>query len=185
MGNAGEYIPRKQSGGSGTAPIGVTINTAAAFHRLAEITQTMEHFKKMKKDEIRAINKSVAIAGVRSARRQVKDFGRDITVSGRSTKKGDPIIIKPGTLRRSIQAIAPGDGTNYWMGVRSSTLQGKGVYNQSDGWFGHIVHGGDSYFGAGKNRGFWDRSSKAARKTMEAKMIKEYNKFLEQYIKAL
>lgn len=153
-----------------TESLGISFNTERAMEHLARKTKTLSKFKRRKKHKIESINAAVAKSGVLAMRRRVRDYERTIVVSGRKSPKGGPIEIQPGTLRRSIMVLHPRDGTNKWMGVHSSQLSGRKPYSRNDGWFGHIVEGGDQYFGAGVNKGFWSNNIEQVKKIMENRM---------------
>lgn len=154
--------------------MGIDFNTERAMRNLARKTRTLSKFRRKKKHKIEAINAKVAQSGVMAMRRRVRDYHKTIVVAGRKSPKGGPIEIQPGTLRRSIMVMHPKDGTNKWMGVHSSQLSGRMAYSRNDGWFGHIVQGGDQYFGAGVNKGFWTNNVQTVKKIMFDRLVREY-----------
>ena len=164
---------------------GLHFNTQNGMRQLAKMTNTIGKFKRLKKHQIETVNAKVAQSGVLAMRRRVKDYSKTIVVSGRKSPKGGPIEIKPGTLRRSIMVMHPKDGTNKWMGVHSSQLSGRKAYSRNDGWFGHIVQGGDQYFGAGVNKGFWTSNVGKVKKIMENRLRREFGTLVNKHIDQL
>jgi len=155
--------------------MGLHFNTERAMRDLARKTKMLRKFKRAKKNKIETINVNVAKSGVLAMRRRVRDYHKTIVVAGRKSPSGGPIEIQPGTLRRSIMVIHPkGGATNKWMGVHSSQLSGRKAYSRNDGWFGHIVQGGDQYFGAGVNKGFWSNNVETVKKIMLDRLLREY-----------
>lgn len=171
--------------GNNGALIGISFNTERAMQHLATKTKTLSKFKRRKKHKIEAVNAKVAQSGVLAMRRRVKDYHKKIVVSGRKSPSGGPIEIAPGTLRRSIMVLHPKDGTNKWMGVHSSQLSGRQAYSRNDGWFGHFVQGGDQYFGAGVNKGFWTNNIEQVRKIMENRLRREFAALVNKQIDEL
>ena len=155
------------------------------MRQLAERTNTLRQFKRKKKHKIEAINAAVAKSGVLAMRRRIKDYHKKIVVSGRKSPKGGPIEIAPGTLRRSVMVMHPKDGTNKWMGVHSSQLSGRKPYSRNDGWFGHIVQGGDQYFGAGVNKGFWSNNVETVKKIMADRLRREFADLVNKTVEEL
>jgi hypothetical protein len=172
-------------GGGGAAPIGVEFHTQLAAKRVAEMTGTLRKFKRLKRHQIENLNKDVARSGVLAMRRRVRDYHKTIVVSGRKSPKGGPVEIQPGTLRRSIMVMQPKDGTNVWMGVHSSQLSGRKAYGRSDGWFGHIVQGGDQFFGAGVNKGFWSNNIEKVKKVMFKRLLRDYGNLIGKTLEQL
>lgn len=162
--------------------LGFSFQTERAMENLARKTRTLGKFKRRKKHKIEAINAAVAKSGVLAMRRRVRDYERTIVVSGRKSPKGGPVEIAPGTLRRSIMVLHPRDGTNKWMGVHSSQLSGRKAYGRNDGWFGHIVEGGDQYFGAGVNKGFWSNNVDVVKKIMYNRLRREFAALVDKHI---
>jgi hypothetical protein len=184
MGATGERLAA-QGTGVGGATTGVQLNFVLAGKRLAQMTNTMGKFRRLKKSQIETLNHNVARSGVLAMRRRVKDYHKTIVVAGRKSPKGGPVEIQPGTLRRSIMVMSPRDGTNKWMGVHSSQLSGRGAYTRSDGWFGHIVEGGDQYFGAGVNKGFWSKNIATVAKVMENRLRRDYGALINKHIEQI
>lgn len=158
--------------------VGIDFNTERAMQNLARKTKTLRRYKRAKKHKIEAINAKVAQSGVLAMRRRVRDYHKTIVVAGRKSPSGGPIEIQPGTLRRSIMVMHPKNGTNKWMGVHSSQLSGRMAYSRNDGWFGHIVEGGDQYFGAGVNKGFWSNNVATVKKIMFDRLLREYSELV-------
>lgn len=129
-----------------------------------------------------AINERVADVYVKSAKSNVKDFDRDILVQRRGSSE---ILVKRGQLRRSLGIWQPERRSARVMaGPRTNTLGRRKTRKNADGWFAHIVEGGDS-FGIKKttpNTGVFDRSKRATESRQRALLVRllraEYNKFM-------
>ena len=108
---------------------------------------------------------------------------------GPGRKKGHSgkvrIVVKRGQLRRSIGIFQPEkNSTKVIAGPLTNTIGRRKTRKYSDGWFAHIVEGGDS-FGVKKttpNTGVFDRSKRATQSRMEAlrnRLLKrEYEKYM-------
>lgn len=129
-----------------------------------------------------AINERVADVYVKSAKSNVKDFDRDILVQRRGRSE---ILVKRGQLRRSLGIWQPERRSARVMaGPRTNTLGRRKTRKNADGWFAHIVEGGDS-FGIKKttpNTGVFDRSKRATESRQRSLLVRllraEYNKFM-------
>ena len=90
-----------------------------------------------------AINERVADVYVKSASANVKDFHRDIKVQ---RKDSTDIVVKRGQLRRSIGIWQPEKrSTRVMAGPRTNILGRRKTRKNADGFFAHIVEGGDSF----------------------------------------
>jgi len=100
-------------------------------------------------------------------RSNIKDFKRDILVQ---FKDRDDILVKRGQLRRSLGVWQPNKNSiNSLAGPRTNNIGKRKTGAYSDGWFAHIVEGGDS-FGKKKttaNTGVFDRGMKATKARSE------------------
>ena len=129
-----------------------------------------------------AINERVADVYVKSAQTNVKDFDRDILVQRSGSSD---ILVKRGQLRRSLGIWQPERRSARVMaGPRTNTLGRRKTRKNADGWFAHIVEGGDS-FGIKKttpNTGVFDRSKRATESRQRALLVRllraEYKKFM-------
>ena len=129
-----------------------------------------------------AINERVADVYVKSAKSNVKDFDRDILVQRRGSSE---ILVKRGQLGRSLGIWQPERRSARVMaGPRANTIGRRKTRKNADGWFAHIVEGGDS-FGIKKttpNTGVFDRSKRATESRQRALLVRllraEYNKFM-------
>lgn len=129
------------------------------------------------------INERVASVYTASAQSNVKDFARDILVQ---RKNGSDILVERGQLRRSIGIWQPDKSrTKVIGGPRTNTIGRRKTRKNADGWFAHIVEGGDS-FGIKKttvNTGVFDRSKRAtqsrSRKLLVRLLRKEYERFMK------
>lgn len=129
-----------------------------------------------------SINERVADVYVKSAKSNVKDFDRDILVQRRGSSE---ILVKRGQLGRSLGIWQPERRSARVMaGPRTNTLGRRKTRKNADGWFAHIVEGGDS-FGIKKttpNTGVFDRSKRATESRQRALLVRllraEYNKFM-------
>jgi hypothetical protein len=142
-------------------------------------------------EEVRKINIKAATKGVAAYRSAVHQ-GDTVRVrrSGPSSpryeggKRGPSQNIMPGTLRRSIKVIKPKNGTNVWLGPKSSATfvkRGLSQVNRSDSWFSDIVNQGRNRFGPGKNRGFASRGMARARKKILPELIRMHANFIEKH----
>lgn len=129
-----------------------------------------------------AINERVADVYVKSAQTNVKDFDRDILVQRSGSSD---ILVKRGQLRRSLGIWQPERRSPRVMaGPRTNTLGRRKTRKNADGWFAHIVEGGDS-FGIKKttpNTGVFDRSKRATESRQRSLLVRllkaEYEKFM-------
>lgn len=163
----------------------VDVSITVDIRALVQEFERVGNYKTLKKDRVKNVHKKVAESGARAMRKVITDYPRTIKVrrSGRfGGKPGADIDVAPGTLKRSIAAIDPGNGTNYWMGPRSSAVSGVTPLSKSDGWFAHIVDGGDQFFGPGKNKNFFSRGLARGAKNMEAALYRNHTKELSKHI---
>tara|TARA_Y100000015_G_scaffold30353_1_gene29743 strand:+ start:551 stop:1036 length:486 start_codon:yes stop_codon:yes gene_type:complete len=129
-----------------------------------------------------AINQRVANVYVKSAQANVKDFDRDILVQ---RKNGSDILVKRGQLRRSLGIWQPEKGQIKVMGgPRTNTISRRKTRKNADGWFAHIVEGGDS-FGRKKttvNTNVFERSKRATegrRRALLTRLLRaEFERFM-------
>lgn len=100
-------------------------------------------------------------------RSNIKDFKRDILVQ---FKNRDNILVKRGTLRRSLGIWQPDKmRITSLAGPRTNNIGKRKTTRNADGWFAHIVEGGDS-FGKKKrtvNTGVFNRGMNATKARSE------------------
>jgi len=129
------------------------------------------------------INERVGEVYNNSLKANIKDFDRDIFVQ---RKSGTDILVKRGQLRRSIGVFQPQkDRIKVLAGPKTNTIGKRKTRKYADGWFAHIVEGGDS-FGKKKrtqNTGVFERSQKATQQRMvqlQTRLLrKEYERFMK------
>ena len=129
------------------------------------------------------INERVGEVYNNSLKANIKDFDRDILVQ---RTNGTDILVKRGQLRRSIGVFQPQkDRIKVLSGPKTNTIGKRKTRKYVDGWFAHIVEGGDS-FGIKKrtqNTGVFERSQKATQqrmKKLQTQLLrKEYERFMK------
>ena len=129
------------------------------------------------------INERVGEVYNNSLKANIKDFDRDILVQ---RTNGTDILVKRGQLRRSIGVFQPQkDRIKVLAGPKTNTIGKRKTRKYADGWFAHIVEGGDS-FGIKKrtqNTGVFERSQKATQqrmKKLQTQLLrKEYERFMK------
>jgi len=129
------------------------------------------------------INERVGEVYNASLKANIKDFDRDILVQ---RTNGTDILVKRGQLRRSIGVFQPQkDRIKVLAGPKTNTIGKRKTRKYADGWFAHIVEGGDS-FGIKKrtqNTGVFERSQKATQQRMQKLQTqllrKEYERFMK------
>ena len=129
------------------------------------------------------INERVGEVYINSLKANIKDFDRDILVQ---RTNGTDILVKRGQLRRSIGVFQPQkDRIKVLAGPKTNTIGKRKTRKYADGWFAHIVEGGDS-FGIKKrtqNTGVFERSQKATQqrmKKLQTQLLrKEYERFMK------
>ncbi len=129
------------------------------------------------------INERVGEVYNNSLKANIKDFDRDILVQ---RTNGTDILVKRGQLRRSIGVFQPQkDRIKVLSGPKTNTIGKRKTRKYADGWFAHIVEGGDS-FGIKKrtqNTGVFERSQKATQqrmKKLQTQLLrKEYERFMK------
>ena len=129
------------------------------------------------------INERVGEVYNNSLKANIKDFDRDILVQ---RKSGTDILVKRGQLRRSIGVFQPQkDRIKVLAGPKTNTIGKRKTRKYADGWFAHIVEGGDS-FGIKKrtqNTGVFERSQKATQQRMVQLQTRLLRKEYERYMK--
>ena len=129
-----------------------------------------------------AINERVGDVYNASLQANIKDFPRDILVQ---RKNSSDILVKRGQLRRSLGLWQPDKNSiKVIAGPRTNTIGRRKTRKYSDGWFAHIVEGGDS-FGRKKttrNTGVFMRSKRATQNRMESLrnrlLQREYKRYM-------
>jgi hypothetical protein len=131
------------------------------------------------------INERVGEVYNNSLRANIKDFHRDIKVQ---FKDRDDIIVKRGQMRRSVGVWRPDENKiNTLAGPRTNNIgrRKRGVRKNSDGWFAHIVEGGDS-FGRKKrtrNTGVFERSKRATVGRANALLVRLLRQEFKRFMK--
>jgi len=134
------------------------------------------------KKNMRKINRDAAKEYTKTAKGNIKSFYKDIVVQ----RGGSKLVVTKGQLKRSVGTWLPNkSGTWVAAGPRTNSLGRRNTSARSDGWFAHIVEGGDS-FGRKKrtvNTGVFERSLNAsinAVKTKRFSMLRrEYNRWMK------
>ena len=163
----------------------VEISLTVDIENLVKEFERVGNYQPLKKKAVKNIHKKVAESGARAMRKVIQDFPRVVEVrrSGRfGGKAGEPVDVQPGTLRRSIAAIDPGNGTNYWMGPRSSAVSGVTPYSKTDAWCAHIVDQGAQFMGPGVNKGFFNRGLQRGTSNMKRALRRNHAKELSKHI---
>ena len=165
---------------SGTASVDITTSVDASS--VFKVLDELRNYRKIKKSDIKNAHRLVALSGKRKYRNAVKDYHKVIHVR---RGPGTEIDVHPGSLRLSINAIDPGNGTNYWLGPKTrGGLKGKGPrQSKRDGWFAHIVEMGANYFGAGRNEGVFEKNRNAVLAVMQKNANRQHKKLLESIYK--
>ena len=163
----------------------VHVDITVDVEEIVKEFQRIGAYKGIKKDAVKEIHRKVAQTGARKMRQVVKDYPRTIQVmrSGRyGGKPGPDVEVQPGTLRRSIWSVDPGNGTNYWLAPRSSAVGGATPYSKLDAWFAHIVDAGQQFLGPGTNKNFFKRGLARATQPMVKKLRTEHARELNNHI---
>ena len=176
-------LKQAQASASGTGAVQVDITVD-----ITEIVKEFERigaYKGIKKDAVKEIHRKVAQTGARKMRQVVRDYPRTIMVqrTGRyGGRPGPDVEVRPGTLRRSIWSVDPGNGTNIWLAPRSSAVGGATPYSKLDAWYAHIVDAGQQFLGPGSNKGFFKRGLARATQPMVKKLRTEHARELNNHI---
>lgn len=151
----------------------MTANTKAIEKKFAKLLKAVGSEEKQLK-----IHRKVARVAKKALRGEITDYHRTAYVrrTGRDGgKKGPPIDIPKGTLKRSVKSWRikgyKADGnkeTSYWVGPKAG-----GRVNQ-DGWFAGIVESGLQYFGEGPNKGAFKRGKAKANSKAVRLLENEY-----------
>ncbi len=159
--------------------------------KLLKDTDKLSKLHGTKQAQVREINIKAATKGVAAYQSAVQRGGQvRVRRQGPSSpryqggKRGPSQDIMPGTLKRSLKVIKPKNGTNVWLGPKSSgTFQKRGLtqVNRSDAWFAEIVNKGRNRFGPGQNRGFAEKGMARARKKILPALIRMHANFIEKH----
>jgi hypothetical protein len=160
----------------------------SGLEELLAATQKLARLHPENTRKVRAINLAAAKKGLSPYKSAIKR-GAEVRVrrTGPSSpryeggKSGPAQDIKSGTLWRSVRVIQPKNGTNVWIGPRSTaTFQKKGLkqVNRADAWFSEIVDQGRERYGSGKNKGFADKAISRARRVIEPELRKQHKAFI-------
>jgi|31_taG_2_1085359.scaffolds.fasta_scaffold13991_2 hypothetical protein len=165
-------------------------------HRLSMLAK----WSQQAENQIVSINRRVAKVYLNYLNANIQDFDRDILVQ---FKDRDDIRVRRGQLRRSLGSFQPerwnptkilaGPITDNVGARRKKGVQminGRKTYRQtSDGWFAHIVEGGDS-FGIKKrtvNTGVFMRGKLAtqyrAERLRDRLLKKEFSRYLNTLLR--
>jgi len=129
------------------------------------------------------INERVGEVYNNSRKAKIKDIDTDSLVQ---RTNGTDILVKRGQLRRSIGVFQPQkDRIKVLAGPKTNTIGKRKTRKYADGWFAHIVEGGDS-FGIKKrtqNTGVFERSQKATQQRMVQLQTRLLRKEYERYMK--
>ena len=158
------------------------------LEKLIRDTEKLANLHGKKTRELRAINKKAAQYGVAPYKSAIHR-GKLVRVrrSGASSarweggKRGPAQDIMPGTLKRSIQVIQPANGTNVWLGPKSTaTFKKKGLkqINRTDAWFSDIVNAGRERYGPGRNRNFASKGIKRAQRAILPHLKRMHKSFI-------
>ena len=152
----------------------------AELEDLMRDTEKMARLYGSKVAKVRELNLKAAKAGV-AAYKSAVQVGGKVRVRRKSGPDQD---IMPGTLKRSIKVIKPRDGSNVWLGPKSTATFKRGAFrqtNRTDAWFADIVDKGRNRFGPGKNRGFGDKAIERARKKILPQLKKGHTRFIQKH----
>ena len=149
-------------------------------HVEKRLTRAADWSKDDKKN-LRKINRKVAKLYVKALKSNSKIFPRDIIVQ----RGGSRLVVQRGQIKRSVGTWLPSRGGTWIVaGPRTNALGKRKTKQNADGWFSHIVEGGDS-FGIKKTTPNTDVFSRSIRQTegamrglrdMELKI--EFEKFM-------
>ena len=163
----------------------------AELEKLMSDTEKLSRLYGSKTAKVRELNVKAAKAGVDAYKSAVQVGGKvRVRRKGPSSaryqggKKGPAQDIMPGTLKRSIKVIKPRDGSNVWLGPKSTATFKRGAFrqtNRSDAWFSDIVEQGRERFGPGKNRGFAEKGMARARKAILPILKKGHTRFIQKH----
>jgi len=143
----------------------ISVDARAVMATLDDLSR----YKEVRRSEIKEAHKAVGRSGVRKLRKTIRDYPRKIRV----VRSSGVWEVLPGSLRKSITVIDPGDrGTNVWVGPKARQFRGSTPrVSRSDGWFAHFVEGSSSPFlnnGAQNiNARWYQRGAPGARKNMD------------------
>jgi len=141
---SGKSRINRESGGHETTIIGLKVVEAKL--------QQLAYWSERDYNNIVAINKKVVQIYVDVLKQQIEDFDQDIKVYektgggfGRKRSPGNVReIVRKGQLKRSIGSWVPSkDEAKVIAGPRTNWLGRRKVAKKNDGWFAHIVEGGD------------------------------------------
>lgn len=198
MGRLSQAMNANRSRGTSAGTGGGLSSARVEIKGLEEVNKKLERLAFWSEKDFQnllSINERVGEVYNNSLRANIKDFDRDIKVyertgGGPGPKTGHKgnvrLKIKRGQLRRSIGIWQPDkERTKVLSGPRTNTIARRKTRKYSDGWFAHIVEGGDS-FGIKKrtqNTGVFERSKKATQQRMvklQTRLLrKEYERFMK------
>jgi len=138
-------------------------------------------------NQLLSINRRVAKIYLNYLNANIKDFHRDILVQ---FKDRQSILVEKGTLRKSLGMYQPAPpNTRILAGPLTNNIgrRKRGIAKNGDGWFAHIVEGGDS-FGIKKrtvNTGVFMRGKAATQQRSIALRDRLLRKEFSRYINTL
>jgi hypothetical protein len=140
---------------------------------------------KKRKSELTAIGEKVGRIFVSKAQTNIKDYHKDIRVIRKNTTNK---IVRKGQLRRSVGTWIPESRrTTVLAGPRANNW-GRKVPGRDDGWFAHMVEGGNfaKQFGGThktKNTGVFKKSKRAtqnrSKKLQQILLKKEFARYVK------
>ena len=142
----------------------------------------LANWNRADKNNMRKINRESAKIYTKTAKGNIKSFHKDIHVQ----RGGSTLIVTKGQMKRSVGTWLPKkSGTWVSAGVRTNSLGKRNTTPNNDGWFAHIVEGGDS-FGIKKrtvNTGVFERSLNASINAVKAKRFGLLKQAYKRYMK--
>lgn len=140
------------------------------------------NWSKEDKKNLRRLNRDVAKLYVKAAKANIKNFPRDIIVQ----RNGGRLVVQKGQMKRSMGTWLPArSGSWVVAGPRTNALGKRNTRENADGWFAHIVEGGDS-FGIKKttvNTGVFKRSIRSVESAMRSLRDAKLRQTFERYMK--
>jgi bifunctional N-acetylglucosamine-1-phosphate-uridyltransferase/glucosamine-1-phosphate-acetyltransferase GlmU-like protein len=159
---------------------------AVSVQGMNDVMKKLERLAKFSEkdhNKLVAINKRVAQVFEASLQANIQDFPRDILVQRR---RGSDILVKRGQLRRSVGSWQPDKRRiTVLAGPRTNTIGRRKTPKNADGWFAHIVEGGDS-FGRKKttvNTGVFMKSKRATQSRMDAMLRRLLQREYKRYMR--
>lgn len=182
MGRLSQAMNTRGGGGTGQG----LARTRVEIDGMDEVLKKLEKLAQWSEKDynnLLAINERVGEVYNASLRANIKDFHRDIVVQRKDTSD---ILVKRGQLRRSVGIWQPNKRSiKVLAGPQTNTIGRRKTRKYNDGWFAHIVEGGDS-FGIKKttpNTGVFERSKRATQRRMEGLRNRLLRREYENYMR--